>query len=51
MRGASGAPSLRVQGRAGRIAQDLGVRSWLVSLSHTPRYATASVIVLAATGD
>lgn len=42
----SGAPVLRLQGRAAQVASEQGVSRWLVSLSHTPEYAMASVIGL-----
>lgn len=45
-RSISGAPGLRVCGEAGRIADDLGVASWRISISHTPTMAMASVIGL-----
>ncbi|MBL9001902.1 MAG: holo-ACP synthase [Phycisphaerae bacterium] len=40
----SGAPSLRLSGRAAEIARGLGIRAWLVSLSHVESLAMASVI-------
>lgn len=40
----SGAPLLRVFGLAAERAEDLGVRSWHVSLSHTDSLATAIVV-------
>jgi len=42
----SGAPTLAVGGRAGEIAAELGIKSWLISLSHTDSQAVASVIGL-----
>lgn len=39
-----GAPSLVVVGRAREFALDLGIRRWLVSVSHTSDSAIASVI-------
>lgn len=44
IRAPSGAPQLRVGGRAGAVARDLGVDAWYVSLSHTSAIAVASVI-------
>ncbi len=44
----SGAPSLRIRGEAERIARQLGIVSWLVSLSHTDHTATASVLAIGA---
>ena len=38
----SGAPRLRVTGRAGEIARDMGVTRWHVYISHTDRDATAA---------
>ena len=43
-RSTDGAPGLRLCGEAGRIADDLGVVSWRISISHTPTMAMASVI-------
>jgi len=43
-RSAGGAPGLRLCGEALRIADDLGVVSWRLSISHTPTMAMASVI-------
>jgi holo-[acyl-carrier protein] synthase len=45
----SGAPTLKVGGRAGEIAADLGITGWLISLSHTDTHAIASVIGLGQT--
>ncbi|MBS0186852.1 MAG: holo-ACP synthase [Planctomycetes bacterium] len=41
----SGAPSLRLHGKAAEIASGLGVRSLHVSISHAAGLATASVIL------
>ncbi len=40
----AGKPSLRISGQAARIAADLGITQWWVSLSHTSDAAVASVI-------
>ena len=40
----SGQPRLRIYGEASKVAESLGVRCWLVSLSHTDTHAIASVI-------
>lgn len=42
----SGAPELRVTGRANELAVDAGIRSWKVSLSHTATMAEAVVVGL-----
>jgi len=42
----SGRPALRLTGEADRIARAQGIRTWHLSLSHTARYATASVLAL-----
>lgn len=42
----SGAPSLRVTGRAEALAEARGVRAWLVSLTHTGLVAQAVVAAL-----
>lgn len=41
-----GAPGVVLHGRASEIAAAKGIRSWLVSLSHTTHTAIASVIAL-----
>ncbi len=43
----SGAPTLRLHGKAAEIAQRQNIGAWLVSLSHTRDYAVASVIGIA----
>ena len=43
---AVGAPGVSLQGRAGAIADELGISLWLVSISHTTTYATATAIGL-----
>ncbi len=42
----SGEPVLVLTGQAGRLAADQGVRSWLISLTHTATAAGAVVIAL-----
>lgn len=42
----SGRPSLVVRGTAATIASTLGIRRWLISLSHTDTTAVASVIAV-----
>lgn len=44
VRADNGKPSLRVTGRAGEIATELGIKRWHVSLSHIETSAIASVI-------
>lgn len=44
---ASGAPEIRLHGRAAQIGAERGIDRWLVSLSHTAEVATASVIGVA----
>lgn len=41
---ASGAPEVRLTGRAAQIAANLGMNCWLISLSHTHEVAMASVM-------
>lgn len=43
-----GAPGVSLQGRAGAIADELGIDHWLVSISHTATYATATAIGVSA---
>ncbi|MGV6813788.1 MAG: holo-ACP synthase [Phycisphaerales bacterium] len=40
----SGKPTLRITGRAQEIADELGIVSWHVSLSHISTHAVASVV-------
>lgn len=40
----SGAPTLVVRNKAAEVAAGLGIRAWLVSLSHSKENAIASVI-------
>ena len=42
----SGAPELRVTGRAHELAVDAGIRAWKVSLTHTDSMAEAVVVGL-----
>ena len=42
----SGAPELEVRGRAGARAEALGVRRWLLTMSHTHLLAQAVVVAL-----
>jgi holo-[acyl-carrier protein] synthase len=40
----TGQPEVRLHGQAARAAAERGVRSWLLSISHTEALATASAI-------
>lgn len=44
VRASSGAPSLRIAGRAGALATEQGVRRWHLSLTHSGTVATAMVV-------
>jgi phosphopantetheinyl transferase (holo-ACP synthase) len=44
----SGAPGLRLHGRARRIAAEHGLTHWEVSLSHEREYASALVLAYSA---
>lgn len=46
VRAHSGAPALRITGRAAALADDQGVVGWRVSLTHTDAAAEAIVIAL-----
>ena len=46
VRAPSGAPSLRLTGRAAELAGELGIGGWRLSLTHTERTATAVAIAL-----
>lgn len=43
---ASGAPSLRLDGKGARLAEARGVRTVLVSLSHTRHFAIAQALLI-----
>ncbi|MFI9111847.1 holo-ACP synthase [Streptomyces venezuelae] len=43
LRAPSGSPSLRLTGRAARLAEEAGVRTWLITLTHTRTLAHAFV--------
>jgi holo-[acyl-carrier protein] synthase len=47
----SGAPALVLHGRAAELAQERGIGTWALSLSHTAAYAVASVIGSAGRGE
>ena len=40
----NGKPVVQIQGEVERIAQDLGVSSWHISISHTDSNSTAFVV-------
>ncbi|HCT44405.1 MAG: ACP synthase [Phycisphaerae bacterium] len=44
VRAESGKPSLKVTGRAGEIAAEMGITTWHLSMSHVAPTAIASVI-------
>jgi len=44
VRAPSGAPSLKLSGRAETCAKELGIEHWLISLTHVKTLAMASVI-------
>ncbi|MBV9660627.1 MAG: holo-ACP synthase [Acidimicrobiales bacterium] len=46
LRQAGGAPRLVVRGRAARLAEDMGVVAWQVTISHTDLVASAAVVAL-----
>ncbi|MCX4985233.1 holo-ACP synthase [Streptomyces sp. NBC_00572] len=43
LRAPSGSPSLRLTGRAAALAEEAGIRSWLITLTHTRTLAHAFV--------
>lgn len=43
----TGQPTLRLNGKAARIARERGIAKWHLSLSHVPSHATASAIGMA----
>lgn len=42
----SGQPTVKLCGKAGEIARDQGIETWMMSLSHTDTHAMASAIAL-----
>lgn len=40
----SGAPGVRVHGKLNEIADELGIKKWFISMTHTETQAMASVI-------
>lgn len=42
----SGAPEIRLHGRAKELAEQLGLNTWSISLSHSEDYALAFVVAL-----
>jgi len=44
LRAETGAPVLRLHGRASALAEGLGLKHWSISLSHTREYAIALVV-------
>ncbi len=46
VRGAGGAPRIRLRGRAAELAREQGVRELAVSLSHAQEHAVAIVVLL-----
>jgi len=44
LRAESGAPVLRLSGKARSLADELGLGEWAISLSHTHQYAIATVV-------
>lgn len=49
LRGADGAPELRLHGNAQLLAERLGLKTWSVSLSHTRINAVATAVALGET--
>jgi holo-[acyl-carrier protein] synthase len=46
LRGPDREPVLRLHGSAARLAEELELESWAISLSHTQSYAIATVVAL-----
>ena len=44
IRGGAGRPGIRLTGRAAEVAQDRGITSWHLSLSHASGFAIASAV-------
>jgi holo-[acyl-carrier protein] synthase len=49
LRGEALQPVLRLHGAAARLAEDLGLQHWSISLSHTHTHAVAVVVALGGT--
>jgi len=46
LRDTASQPVIHLHGSAARLADDLGLQSWSISLSHTEHYAIAMVVAL-----
>lgn len=46
LRGEAHQPMLRLHGAAAQLAEELGLRQWSISLSHTNTHAIALVVVI-----
>jgi holo-[acyl-carrier protein] synthase len=44
LRGELGQPLLRLHGKAAALSDELGLRQWAISLSHTRQYAIATAV-------
>lgn len=44
----TGAPTIVLHGKAAEIAAELGISAWMISISHTAEFATASAIAVGA---
>lgn len=48
VRDGAGRPAITLRGEAKRLSDSLGVRAWMISLTHTESHAAASAIALGA---
>jgi holo-[acyl-carrier protein] synthase len=46
LREESGRPAIALSGQCAKIAADLGIRRWIVSISHVSTHASASAIAM-----
>jgi len=46
IQGAQGEPVLKLHGKAGQMAAELGLDTWSVSISHSQTHAVAMVVVM-----
>ncbi len=51
VREASGRPTVRLHGKCARVAAELGITQWHLSITHTGAYAMASAIGLGGVAD
>jgi holo-[acyl-carrier protein] synthase len=46
LRGEAGQPELKLEGNAARMAEEMGLEQWSISISHTAEHAVAVAVAL-----